>query len=176
MTASPGCGGHLGTRVSALLDGQLATEDEERAWEHVHLCHVCRDLVEREGWVKTRLAGLSFGASADVPSHLRGSLLDASMSLTPGEAYLVAGDRDSRAKRAGLVALGSGAAGAAVVGVLALGAAPADVPNLDRRAPTTSVNTPGSPALVGPSRRRPTLSVRRAAVAERAHPPVTMNR
>lgn len=148
-----GAGGHLGTWVSALLDGQLPVDDEERAWEHVHTCHLCRDLVEREGWVKTRLAGLSFGASTDVPGHLRGSLLDASMSLTPGEAYLVAGERDPRAKRAGLVALGSGAAGAAVFGVLALGAAPADVPNLDRRAPTTSINTPGVPTLVGPGRR-----------------------
>jgi hypothetical protein len=146
-------GGHLGTLVSALLDGQLPVEDEERAWEHVHACHQCRDQVEREGWVKTRLAGLSFGASADVPSHLRGSLLDASLALTPGEAYLVTADRGVPARRAGLVALGSGAVGAAVVGVLALGAAPADLPNQDRRTPTTSVNTPGAPAPVGPGRR-----------------------
>ena len=74
---SLGIGGHLGTRVSALLDGQLSAEDEERAWDHVHACHLCRDLVEREGWVKTRLAGLTLGATAEVPSHLRGSLLDA---------------------------------------------------------------------------------------------------
>jgi hypothetical protein len=152
MTALNPWGGHLGARVSALLDGQLGPDDEERAWDHVHACHQCRDLVEREGWVKTRLAGLSFGATADVPSHLRGSLL-ASMSLTPGEAYLATEDRDTRARRVGLFALGSGAAGAAVVGVLALGAAPADLPNLDRRAPTTTVNAPGAPALVGPGRR-----------------------
>jgi hypothetical protein len=148
-----GPGGHLGVRVSALLDGQMSPEEEERAWDHVHTCHHCRDLVEREGWVKTRLAGLSFGEAAECPSHLRGSLLDASMSMTPGEAYLVSADPDTRARKAGLVAIGSGAVGAAVVGVLALGAAPADVPNLDRRAPATSVNSPGAPALVGPSRR-----------------------
>jgi predicted anti-sigma-YlaC factor YlaD len=41
--------GHLGTRVSALLDGQLAREDEDRAWEHLHSCHQCRDQVECEG-------------------------------------------------------------------------------------------------------------------------------
>ena len=52
--------GHLGDRASALLDGQLAPMEEERAWAHVHTCHQCRDVVEREGWVKTRLAGLSF--------------------------------------------------------------------------------------------------------------------
>ena len=27
---------HLGTRISALLDGQLSPEEAERAWEHVH--------------------------------------------------------------------------------------------------------------------------------------------
>jgi hypothetical protein len=145
--------GHLGTRVSALLDGQLPTDDEERAWEHVHVCHSCRDQVEREGWVKTRLAGLSFGSTADVPGHLRGSLLDASLALTPGEAYLVAAERDTRGRRAGLVALGSGAVGAAVMGVLVLGTAPADVPSPERRAPSTSINTPSQPAVTGPGRR-----------------------
>jgi hypothetical protein len=145
-------GGHLGDRVSALLDGQLAAEDEERAWEHVHLCHVCRDLVEREGWVKTRLAGLTWGSPAEVPSHLRGSLLGASAS-TPGEAYLVDAPPDHRARRVGLVALGSGAAGAAVMGVLVLGSAPADLPNPDRRTPSTSVNSPTAPVTVGPGRR-----------------------
>ena len=50
--------GHLGPRVSALLDGQLSPAEAERAWAHVHACHACRDAVEREGWVKTRLAGL----------------------------------------------------------------------------------------------------------------------
>jgi hypothetical protein len=145
-------GGHLGTRVSALLDGQLSVEDEERAWDHVHLCHHCRDLVEREGWVKTRLAGLTWGPSAEVPGHLRGSLMGAP-DLTPGEAYLVDTGPDQRLRRAGLVALGSGAAGAAVVGVLVLGSAPADIPAPERRAPTTSVNSPGPPAGVGTGRR-----------------------
>ena len=146
-------GGHLGTRVSALLDGQLSAQDEERAWEHVHQCHLCRDLVEREGWVKTRLAGLTWGSPAEVPTTLRGSLMGA-QELTPGEAYLVEAGRDQRVKRVGLVALGSGAAaGAAVMGVLVLGSAPADLPNPERRTPSTSVNTPGAPVTVGPSRR-----------------------
>ena len=61
--------GHLGSRTSALLDGQLPPDETERAWEHVHTCHACRDLVEREGWIKTRLAGLSFDvASPCTPS------------------------------------------------------------------------------------------------------------
>jgi hypothetical protein len=145
-------GGHLGTRVSALLDGQLSAEDEERAWDHVHLCHLCRDLVEREGWVKTRLAGLTWGAPAEVPEHLRGSLMGAP-DLTPGDAYLVGAVREQRGRRAGLVALGSGAAGAAVMGVLVLGSAPADIPGPERRAPSTSQNSPNAPAGVGTSRR-----------------------
>ena len=66
--------GHLGPRVSALLDGQMSPADEERAWEHVHSCHQCRDAVEREGWVKTRLATMQYAGSA-APSHLKGSLL-----------------------------------------------------------------------------------------------------
>ena len=148
-------GGHLGTRVSALLDGQLSAEEEERAWDHVHMCHLCRDLVEREGWVKTRLAGLTWGATAEVPSHLRGSLMGAP-ALTPGEAILADDGREHRGRRVGLVALGSGAAGAAVMGVLALGSAPADLPSPERRAPSTSVNSPGVPVTVGPSRRTAT--------------------
>jgi hypothetical protein len=138
--------GHLGDRVSALLDGQLSQAEEERAWTHVHACHQCRDLVEREGWVKTRLAGLSF-ASATAPSSLKGSLLSsASSGLPPGDLYLAL-PADPRPRRISLVALGGGAAGAAVMGVLALGAAPADAPTVDRRAPTTSVTPPAPVGL-----------------------------
>jgi len=148
--------GHLGVRVSALLDGQLSPEEEERAWTHVHACHQCRDQVEREGWVKTRLAGLCFDDGAQAPSHLKGSLLSSVSSglcLTPGEAYLVSASSDPRPRRIGLVALGGGAAGAAVMGVLALGAAPADAPTLDRRAPTTSITNPAPAGVTGHQRR-----------------------
>ena len=30
--------GHVGTRVSALVDGQLPAAEAERLWAHVHLC------------------------------------------------------------------------------------------------------------------------------------------
>ena len=105
---------HLGTRISALLDGQLPPEEAERAWGHVHTCHFCRDAVEREGWVKTRLAGLSLDAGG-APDGLKGSLL----GMPPGEALLAfAGARpDHRMRRnAGLAAIGGGAVGAAVDG------------------------------------------------------------
>ena len=141
--------GHLGNRVSALLDGQLSAEESERAWEHVHACHACRDLVEREGWVKTRLAGLSFRcAPPAAPEGLKGSLLGAcqgSPTLTPGESYLAVDTASPRRRSVGL-AVGGGAVGAAVMGVLALGVAPADAPTIDRRAPVTSITQPtGSP-------------------------------
>lgn len=135
--------GHLGSRASALLDGQLSAEETERAWEHVHGCHACRDLVEREGWVKTRLTGLSFDVAAPAtPTGLKASLIGA----TPGEGYLVAAPADRR-RTAGLAALGGGAVGAAVMGVLVLGVGPASAPSptIDRRAPVTSVSTPDAP-------------------------------
>ena len=119
--------GHLGTRVSALLDGQLSPADEERAWEHVHSCHQCRDAVEHEGWVKTRLATMQL-AGAPAPSHLKGSLLVGAIvgwSELPEHADLVA---ESRRRHLGLTGIGGGAVGAAVMGVLALGASPANAP------------------------------------------------
>jgi hypothetical protein len=144
--------GHLGSRVSALLDGQLSPEEEERAWEHVHVCHLCRDAVEREGWVKTRLAGLSFGG-ASAPDRLKGSLVDALAGpggTPPGDAYLAhTGGRTRR--HPGLVAIGGGAAGAAVMGVLALGLGSADAP-ADRRPPVTNLVRPSEgPRTTAPS-------------------------
>jgi hypothetical protein len=121
--------GHLGTRVSALLDGQLSPADEERAWEHVHSCHQCRDAVEREGWVKTRLATMQLASSSAAPSHLKGSLLFRGIvdwPDLPDHAVLV--DAGSRRRHLGLAGIGSGAVGAAVMGVLALGASPANAP------------------------------------------------
>jgi anti-sigma factor RsiW len=146
--------GHLGSRVSALLDGQLSPDEEERAWAHVHTCHQCRDLVEREGWVKTRLAGLSFEETR-VPGHLKGSLLGAlATARPPGDVILEANaNADARPRWAALSALGGGAGAAAVMGVLALGAAPADAPTFDRRLPATSVSTPSPAHLGGPARR-----------------------
>jgi hypothetical protein len=120
--------GHLGTRVSALLDGQLSPADEERAWDHVHSCHQCRDAVEREGWVKTRLATMQLvGAAA--PSHLKGSLLDRGVVDWPDlPEHPALADPAARRRHLGMAGIGSGAVGAAVMGVLALGASPANAP------------------------------------------------
>jgi hypothetical protein len=134
---------HLGSRVSALLDGRLPAEEEERAWAHVHECHPCRDLVEREGWVKTRLAGLSFAdrSECEAPDRLKSSLLAAAgcgSALSPPPFPTTA--TSARARHRSLAAIGGGAAGAAVVGVLALGAAGA--PQLERRPPITDLTRP----------------------------------
>lgn len=129
--------GHLGNRVSALLDGQLSAQEAEEAWAHVYSCHACRDLVEREGWVKTRLAGLSCDPGA-APVDLKGSLL----SVTPGEQFLVAPRAPGARRGVGVAVLGGGAIGAAMLGVLALGTAPASSPPAERRPPVTRIDSP----------------------------------
>lgn len=136
---------HLGSRVSALVDGRLPAAEEERLWEHVHTCHPCRDLVEREGWVKTRLAGLSFG-SEGAPADLKDSLMSPTPALRPA-AFPTA----ARSRHRSLAVIGGGAAGAAVVGVLALGAA--GTPQVERRAPTSDLNRPVTTSHVDPQPR-----------------------
>jgi hypothetical protein len=120
--------GHLGARVSALLDGQLSEADQERAWEHVHSCHQCRDAVEREGWVKTRLATMQYAGSS-APSSLKGSLIVRGLvaDWDVPEPPELSGAAERR-RRLGLTGISSGAVGAAVMGVLALGASPANAP------------------------------------------------
>lgn len=147
---------HLGRRVSDLLDGQLSAAEAESAWDHVHTCHVCRDDVEHEGWVKTRLSTLTFddGSAGCAPDRLKGALL----GMPPGDCFLGGGlsggarhdltnsssGGRSRRSMAGFAAIGGGAAGAAVMGVLALGAAaPADIPVPERRQQPVSQVTPG---------------------------------
>ena len=77
--------GHIGSTASALVDGQLSPADEERAWKHVLGCPGCRRLVEREGWVKQRLAGLAVPHSFATPPTLMGSLYDVDAWATVDE-------------------------------------------------------------------------------------------
>ena len=145
---------HLGSRVSALVDGRLPLAEEERLWEHVHTCHPCRDLVEREGWVKTRLASLSFDGGG-APARLKDSLMCPTSALRPS-AFPTA----SRPRHRSLAMIGGGAAGAAVVGVLALGAA--GTPQVERRAPVSDLNRPVTTSHVDPQV-RPVRRVRTPA-------------
>ncbi len=128
--------GHLGSRVSALLDGQLPPDEAERAWAHVHSCHSCRDLVEREGWIKTRLSGLPEPRGTTAPDHLKSSL----RCGAPAPASFLDPHSDpGRPRRAAVALLGGSAAGVAVLGVLALGMGPGQAPAPDRRAPVTEI-------------------------------------
>lgn len=138
--------GHLGPRVSALLDGQLPPAEAEEAWAHVYACHRCRDQVEREGWIKTRLAGLAAPEDCGTtPATLKGSL----MNLTPRESLLPPSAAGATTVRrhvpAGITLIGGGALGAALLGVVALGITPGSG-GADRRPPVTQINQSNSPS------------------------------
>lgn len=142
--------GHVGTKVSALIDGQLSQAESERLWTHVHGCDLCRDHVEREGWVKTRLAGLNVGAPI-APNYLRSVLCRPSdVSDQPElQRSLLDGGR----RTATVAVVGAGSMGVAMLGILAL-AVPSQTPPVERRGPATSfsnLSDPQRPARpVGP--------------------------
>lgn len=112
--------GHLGARVSALVDGQLSPAEEERAWSHVLACPSCRQQVEREGWTKRQLSSLS-----DPLTHLPGApdalstRLAGALAAADAWAHVdVIEQRSARRRTTALV--GGGAVGAAVLGLLAV--------------------------------------------------------
>ncbi|TIC81652.1 hypothetical protein [Nocardioides sp. GY 10127] len=163
-------GGHLGNRAGALLDGQLPPAEAERWWAHVQGCHGCRDLVEREGWVKDRLSGLSTrsGCQGGAPDSLKGLLKggpDAERGHglaghPSGDMLLAMTTRPPRPwKHVGIAAGVGGAAGAAVFGFAAAtigfgGAAPVPASSITQPVSQTSsaVPTPAaSAATSGPS-------------------------
>lgn len=108
--------GHLGSRVSALVDGQLPDAEAERAWRHVAGCGTCRASVEREAWVKNRLS--LGGVEERCPSGLAGSLealpyaVDWSLPLD-GPA--------PRGRRSGMALVGVGSVSVALVGLVTVG-------------------------------------------------------
>ncbi|UDY22828.1 anti-sigma factor family protein [Nocardioides sp. Kera G14] len=135
-------GGHLGDRVSALLDGQLSEAETERAWAHANECHACRELVEREGWIKRRLAGLTYDPAA-ASDGLKGSLMGAA-HCEPGSFF---GPEHQR-RNVALATIGGTAVGAAVMGVLALGAAPASAPTIERPTTASTWTSPSATPVV----------------------------
>jgi anti-sigma factor RsiW len=144
--------GHIGTKASALVDGQLSPAEEERAWSHVLTCPGCRRVVEREGWVKRQLGALAMPEGTTPPEQLLGSLyaVDAWAAVDEIEQH-------SRRRRTAVVVVGGGAVGAAVFGLLALTGGPTvhDVP--PRPSPATirgdNVGGPvGSPTGAGTNR------------------------
>jgi hypothetical protein len=135
---------HLGSRVGALVDGQMGEPEEERAWAHVHTCATCRSAVEREGWIKRQLVGLSLADAGTTPQGLKGSLCSpAAFANSPDAVAEHLGGR----RLGGLAAIGAGSVGAAMFGVIAFSAAPAQAPAIERRLPATSLlSTPvGNP-------------------------------
>ena len=118
--------GHIGTKASALVDGQLPEAEAERAWSHVLTCPGCRRLVEHEGMVKRRLGCLSAPESVDPPPQLMGSLYAVDAWAAVDEI-----EKQSRRRRTAAVVVGSGAVGACVLGLLTVTGGPmgrSDVP------------------------------------------------
>ncbi len=111
--------GHIGASVSALVDGQLSPEAEERAWAHVMACPGCRRLVENEGWTKNRLRAID-PAPGGVPDTLIGALYDVSAWAEVDEI-----ERVTRRRRTGVALIGAGSVGVAVLGIVALTSPPA---------------------------------------------------
>lgn len=150
-------GGHLGTSVSALVDGQLDHESSERAWAHVLHCPPCRRLVEREGWVKRQLAEMAGHPRPDKPSdQLVGSLLHLDEARTAWSDVHQIEERGRGRRRAGIALVGAGSVSAAVFGLSALGATPMGIGGTSG-APATSIgggagaSAAPTQAVVGPA-------------------------
>ncbi len=136
--------GHVGTKVSALVDGQLPPDVADRLWAHVHCCPLCRDQVEREGWVKTRVAELST-RRRPTPDYLTSLLSLDPADLAVADEHPQREHAATRRRTAVAAVVGAGSVGAAVLGVLAV-AGPAATPPMDRRAPVADFSNPSQPA------------------------------
>lgn len=112
--------GHIGSNASALVDGQLSAAEEERAWRHVLGCPGCRRLVEHEGWVKQRLAGLAAPGSVTAPADLLGSLYD-----VDAWSQVDAIERRSTRRRTTVALVGAGSVGVAVFALMTATTPPA---------------------------------------------------
>ncbi len=135
---------HLGRRVSALLDGQLSPSETERAWQHVHLCHPCRDLVEREGRIKTQLAGLA-GERNAAPSYLKGSLLGQISAMAPAFPEESAATLGHTQQRVTLALIGTGALSVVMLGAFALTVQQGASGLMDRRLPLSDFAASAAP-------------------------------
>jgi hypothetical protein len=139
--------GHIGSTASALVDGQLSAEEEERAWQHVLGCAGCRRLVEREGWVKQRLAGLNHPVATPLPADLTDTLTGLG-SASASWARVGEIERRSHRRRAVGAVVGAGSVGVAALAMVALTTPPARSPEI----PSSQ-----SPAMISPDVVRSTL-------------------
>lgn len=142
-----GFGGHLGSSVSALVDGQLDHDEAERAWSHVLGCPCCRRLVEREGWVKTQLAMM---CGNEPSARLLGSL----HQLDPAaEAWAAVGEIERKGKgrrRTGIAIAGVGSVSAAVFGIASLSGAGMGIGGAPAGSPAPTLTRPAS-AVIAPT-------------------------
>ncbi len=140
-------GGHLGSSVSALVDGQLDEDSADRAWQHVAHCPPCGRLVEREGWLKRRLARIAdepARVQPDLPDALVGSLLHLDLATAASWAATADLEHQSRVRRrAGIALVGAGSVSAAVFGLSALGGSPMNLGGAGSP-PASSLTGPGS--------------------------------
>jgi anti-sigma factor RsiW len=143
--------GHIGSKASALVDGQLSAAEEERAWSHVLACPGCRHLVEHEGWTKRALGTLSAPPRGMPPERLLGSLYDVDPDVAWADVHVI--ERSASRRRAAVVVVGGSAVGACALALLAVAGGPtgrSDVParpaSTDVRggipAPTSTVTPP----------------------------------
>lgn len=171
-------GGHLGTAVSALLDGQLDRASTERAWSHVQGCALCVRQLEHEGWVKRRLATIS-GVGDGPPAQLLGSLYGLPHGIDRGgagqdpwstvstgstgwgdadaevAAWAAVGEIERRGRgrrRTGLALAGAGSVSVAVLGFASLGGATLGISGTPAETTPTSLTRSGVPtATVAPA-------------------------
>lgn len=144
--------GHLGSSVSALLDGQLDPHETERAWQHVATCPPCRRLVEHEGWVKRQLASMAGPRTGAPPDRLVGSLLDLDPTAL---AWAETDDLVARGRARGRVVVALVGAGSVSAAVLGLGTLSGLAPG-SRSTPATSIGnaTPTRAVLEAPAAAR----------------------
>lgn len=152
--------GHIGSTASALVDGQLSAAEEERAWKHVLGCPGCRRLVEREGWLKQRLAGLGAPAVTAPPS-LMGSLYDVDAWAVVDEI-----ERRSTRRRAATAVVGAGSVGIAVLAVMAVTSPPAGLGEVPVNRSPAMINR-STPSVVGSAGTGATADVENAAFGGR---------
>ncbi|HEX2176816.1 MAG TPA: zf-HC2 domain-containing protein [Nocardioidaceae bacterium] len=107
---------HLGDQVAAFVDGELDFARRERALAHLSECAGCRDAVEQQRSVKTRVQTLP-GAepSADLISALNRVPADPQPCGDPAPAHWH--PPESPARRGGLLVAGVGSIAAGFIGM-----------------------------------------------------------
>jgi anti-sigma factor RsiW len=73
---------HLGSRLGALVDGELAHDDRDRALAHLTGCAQCRTLVEAERRLKDQLGAMPM---PEPSARLMAALFQIPQAVGPGE-------------------------------------------------------------------------------------------